>query len=92
MAKPRKKSTSFYPWVDPKDHGKGFKMNFSEVSYMEVGRTAEGYKQAEFLALTHPDMALNFAYPQHFYLSVEGFILIKTPQGQFEVVAKTDHC
>jgi len=44
----RKKETSFYPWVDVKDHSKGFKMNFSTVIYLELGRTSEGYKQAEF--------------------------------------------
>lgn len=47
----RKKHTSFYPWIDPKDHDKGFKLNFSMVTYIEVGRTPEGYKQAEFVAL-----------------------------------------
>lgn len=47
----RKKHTGFFPWIDPEDHEKGFKLNFSEVTYMEVGRTVEGYKQAEFVAL-----------------------------------------
>lgn len=92
MAKPRKKNTSFYPWIDPKDHEKGFKLNFSEVTYMEIGRTAEGYKQAEFIELKNSELALSFDYPKSFYLSAEGFILIKTPQGQFEVIAKTDNC
>ena len=91
MAKPRKKSTSFYPWVDPKDHDKGFKMNFSEVSYMEMGRTVEGFKQAEFIALKNPELALDFDYPKSFYISAECLILVKTPQGKFEVIAKTDH-
>lgn len=92
MAKPRKKNTSFYPWIDPKDHEKGFKLNFSEVTYMEIGRTAEGYKQAEFIELKNPELALDYDYPESFFLSAEGFILIKTPQGQFEVIAKTDNC
>ncbi len=46
MAKPHKKHTGFFPWNDPSDHEKGFKLNFSEVTYLEVGRTVEGYKQA----------------------------------------------
>jgi hypothetical protein len=81
----RKKHTSFYPWIDPKDHNKGFKLNFSEVTYLEVGRTPEGYKQAQFVALKNPEIALD-------YLSAEGFILIKTPQGKYEIIAKTDNC
>lgn len=88
----RKKHTSFYPWVDVKDHSKGFKMNFSPVTYIEVGRTPEGYKQAEFVGLKHPELALEYAYPQSFYLSAEGFILQKNMSGQFEVIAKTDNC
>lgn len=87
----RKKHTSFYPWIDPKDHDKGFKMNFSAVTYVEVGRTAEGYKQAQFIALKNPEMALEYDYPESFYLTAEGSILIKTPQGKFESVAKTDN-
>lgn len=90
MAKPRKKHTGFFPWIDPQDHEKGFKLNFSEVTYMEVGRTIEGYKQAEFVALKNPELALDFDYPQSFYLSAEGLILIQTPQGQYDVIAKTD--
>lgn len=88
----RKKHTGFYPWNDPSDHSKGFKLNFSEVTYVEVGRTPEGYKQVEFIALKNPDLALDYHYPKHFYLSTEGFILIKNPQGVFEVIAKTDNC
>ncbi len=87
----RKKHTGFFPWIDPEDHEKGFKLNFSEVTYMEVGRTVEGYKQAEFVALKNPELALDYAYPEHFYLSAEGMILIKTPQGKFEAIAKTDN-
>lgn len=90
MAKPRKKHTGFFPWIDPQDHEKGFKLNFSEVTYMEVGRTIEGYKQAEFIELKNPELALVFDYPKSFYLSAEGLILIKTPQGKFEVIAKSD--
>ena len=41
--------------------------------------------------LKNPELALNFDYPQSFYLSAEGLILIKTPQGKFEVIAKTDN-
>jgi hypothetical protein len=92
MAKPRKKHTGFFPWNDPKDHEQGFKLNFSEVTYLEVGRTVEGYKQAQFIGLRHPELALEYNYPESFYLSAEGFILIKTPQGTFEVIAKTDNC
>lgn len=92
MAKPRKKHTSFYPWIDPKNHEKGFKLNFSEVAYMEVGRTVEGYKQAEFIELKNPELALDYDYPQSFFLSAEGFILIQMLQGQYEVIAKTDNC
>ena len=84
----RKKHTSFYPWIDPKDHDKGFKLNFSEVTYLEMGRTPEGYKQAQFVGLKNPEMALDYAYPDSFYLSAEGFILIKTPQGKYEIIAK----
>ena len=91
MAKPRKKHTGFFPWIDSQDHEKGFKLNFSEVTYMEVGRTIEGYKQAQFIELKNTELALNFDYPQSFYLSAEGLILIKTPQGKFEVIAKTDN-
>ena len=90
MAKPRKKHTGFFPWNDPQDHEQGFKLNFSEVTYLEVGRTIEGYKQAQFIELKNPELALAFDYPKEFYLSAEGFILIKTPQGQFKVIAKTD--
>ncbi|MFZ0022176.1 hypothetical protein [Acinetobacter sp.] len=88
----RKKHTSFYPWIDPKDHDKGFRLNFSEVTYLEVGRSPEGYKQAQFVALKNPEMALDYAYPESFCLSAEGFILIKTPQGKYEIIAKTDNC
>lgn len=91
MAKPRKKHTGFFPWIDPQDQEKGFKLNFSEVSYMEVGRTVEGYKQAEFLELKNPELALSFDYPKSFYISAEGLVLIKTAQGKFEVIAKTDN-
>jgi hypothetical protein len=63
----RKKHTSFYPWIDPKDHDKGFKLNFSMVTYIEVGRTPEGYKQAEFVALKSPELAHGFFW-QSFYL------------------------
>ena len=92
MAKPRKKHTSFFPWIDHKDQSKGFKLNFSEVTYLEMGRTVEGYKQAQFIELRNPELALEYNYPESFYLSAEGFILIKTPQGAFEVIAKTDNC
>ena len=91
MAKPRKKHTGFFPWNDPADHSKGFKLNFSEVSYLELGRTVEGYKQAQFIELKNPELALAFEYPELFYISAEGFILIKSPQGKFEVIAKTDN-
>ena len=87
----RKKHTGFFPWIDPKGHEKGFKLNFSEVTYIEVGRTVEGYKQAEFVALKNPGLALDYAYPKSFYLTAEGMILIRTPQGKFEVIAKTDN-
>lgn len=91
MAKPRKKHTGFFPWIDPKDHEKGFKLNFSEVTYTEIGRTVEGYKQAEFIELKNPELALAFDYPKIFYISAEGLILIKTPQGKYDVIAKTDN-
>ena len=91
MAKPRKKHTGFFPWNDPSDHEKGFKLNFSEVTYLEVSRTVEGYKQAQFLELRNPDLALQFDYPNEFYISAEGFILVKTAQGKFEVIAKSDN-
>ena len=87
----RKKHTSFYPWIDPKDHNKGFKLNFSEVTYLEVGRTPEGYKQAQFVALKNPELALDFDYPEIFYISTEGLVLIKNAQGKFEAIAKTDN-
>lgn len=87
----RKKNTSFYPWVDPKDHVKGFKMNFSTVIYIETARTPEGYKQVEFVGLKNPELALEFDYPEKFYLSAEGMILIKTLQGTYEEIAKTDN-
>lgn len=90
MAKPRKKHIGFFPWIDAKDQSKGFKLNFSEVTYLEVGRTVEGYKHAQFVELKNPELALEFDYPKDFYLSAEGLILIKTPQGKFEVIAKTD--
>ncbi|WP_372404317.1 hypothetical protein ACDW34_05975 [Acinetobacter piscicola] len=86
----RKKHIGFFPWIDCKDHEKGFKLNFSEVTYFEVGRTIEGYKQAEFVALRNPELALDFDYPKSFYISTDGMILVKTPQGKFEVIAKTD--
>jgi hypothetical protein len=92
MAKPRKKHTGFFPWNDPKDHDQGFKLNFSEVTYIEVSRTVEGYKQAEFVALKHPELALDYDYPQSFYISAEGLILVKSAQGAFVVIAKTDNC
>ncbi|AYO54826.1 hypothetical protein [Acinetobacter wuhouensis] len=91
MAKPRKKHTGFFPWIDPQDHEKGFKLNFSEVTYLEIGRTIEGYKQAKFVELRNPELALAFDYPKSFYISSEGLVLIKTPQGKFEVIAKTDN-
>lgn len=87
----RKKHIGFFPWIDPKDHEKGFKLNFSEVTYLEIGRTVEGYKQAQFVALRNPELALDFDYPKEFYISAEGMVLVKTPQGRFEVIAKTDH-
>ncbi len=87
----RKKHTGFFPWIDPQDHTKGFKLNFSEVTYIEVGRTLEGYKQAEFVALKNPELALDYNYPKSFYISAEGLVLIKTPQGKYEVIAKTDN-
>ena len=90
MAKPRKKHTGFFPWNDPQNHDKGFKLNFSEVTYLEIGRTIEGYKQAKFVELRNPDLALEFEYPTEFYLSAEGFVLVKTTQGKFEIIAKTD--
>ncbi len=62
------------------------------MTYIEIGRTVEGYKQAEFVALKNPELALDYDYPKSFYLSAEGFILVKTPQGKFEVIAKTDSC
>jgi hypothetical protein len=92
MAKPRKKQTSFYPWIDPLDHDKGFKMNFSTVEYMEVGRTVEGYKQAEFIGLKNPELALDYAYPESFYLSAEGMILIKTLVNLHPIIQKTRAC
>ena len=88
----RKKNTSFYPWIDPKDHEKGFKMNFSAVIYIELGRTPEGYKQVQFIGLKNPELALDYVYPESFYLSTEGFILQKLASGQYEVIAKTDNC
>ncbi|OTG83693.1 hypothetical protein [Acinetobacter sp. ANC 4648] len=91
MAK-RKKQTSFYPWIDAADHSKGYKMNFSTVVYTEVARTAEGFMQVEFVELKNPELALDFAYPQSFYLSSEGLILHKLANGKFEVIAKTDNC
>lgn len=91
MAKPRKKHTGFFPWNDPKDHEQGFKLNFSEVTYLEVGRTVEGYKQAQFIELRNPELALAYNYPETFYLSAEGFILQKLPNGQYEVIAKSDN-
>ena len=91
MAKPRKKHTGFFPWIDAQDHEKGFKLNFSEVTYMEIGRTIEGYKQAEFIELKNHEINKNLNYPQSFYLSTEGLILIKKQQGKLEVIAKTDN-
>lgn len=91
MAKPRKKHTGFFPWIDPNNHEKGFKLNFSEVTYIELGRTSEGFKHVQFVELRNPELALQFDYPQDFYLSAEGLILVKNPQGQFEVIAKTDN-
>ena len=88
----RKKETSSNHWVDVKDHSKGFKMNFSTVIYLELGRTFEGYKQAEFIGLKNPALALDYAYPEHFFLSSDGLILHKTASGKFEVIAKTDKC
>lgn len=88
----RKKQTSFYPWVDAQDHSKGFKLNFSMVSYIELGHTIEGYKQVQFVGLKQPEQALDYAYPEIFYLTAEGMILVKTAQGKFESIAKTDHC
>ena len=90
MAKPRKKHTGFFPWNDPNDHEKGFKLNFSEVTYLEIGRTPEGYKQAQFVELKNPELALEFNYPDNFYLSAEGLILQKLPSGKYEVIAKSD--
>lgn len=91
MAKPRKKHTGFFPWNDPANHEKGFKLNFSEVSYIEIGRTPEGFKHVQFVELRHPELALQYDYPENFYLSTEGLILVKNQKGQFEVIAKTDH-
>ncbi|MBI1450679.1 MULTISPECIES: hypothetical protein [Acinetobacter] len=91
MAKPRKKHTGFFPWIDPADQEKGFKLNFSEVTYLEIGRTVEGYKQAQFVALKNPELALDFDYPEIFYISTEGLVLIKNAQGKFETIAKTDN-
>lgn len=91
MAKPRKKHTGFFPWIDPQDHDKGFKLNFSEVTYLEIGRTIEGFKQVQFVELKNPELALDYTYPESFFLSADGLILIKTPQGKFEVIAKTDN-
>lgn len=88
---PRKKHTGFFPWIDPQDHNKGFKLNFSEVTYIEIGRTPEGYKQAEFVALRHPEFALDYDYPKSFYLTTEGLILKKLPSGTYVVIAKTDN-
>lgn len=90
MSKPRKKHTGFFPFVDPQDQSKGFKLNFSEVTYLEISRTVEGYKYAEFVALKNPELALSFNYPESFYLSAEGLILVKNSKGQFEAIAKTD--
>ena len=87
----RKKHTGFFPWIDPQDHTKGFKLNFSEVTYIEVGRTLEGYKQAEFVTLKNPELSLDFNYPKSFYISAEGLVLVKNPQGKYEVIAKTDN-
>lgn len=90
MAKIRKKHTGFFPWNDPNDQTKGFKLNFSEVSYVEIGRTIEGYKHCQFVELRQPQLALEFDYPAEFYLSAEGWILIKTQQGKYANIAKTD--
>ena len=79
MAKPRKKHTGFFPWIDPADQAKGFKLNFS------------GYKQAQFIELKNPELALDFDYPESFYITTEGLVLVKTPQGKFEAIAKTDN-
>lgn len=87
----RKRHTGFFPWIDPQDHSKGFKLNFSEVTYVEVARTPEGYKQVEFMALRHPELALDYDYPQSFYLTTDGMILKKLPSGKYEVIAKTDN-
>ncbi|MFW2044788.1 hypothetical protein [Acinetobacter variabilis] len=87
----RKKHTGFFPWIDPQDQSKGFKLNFSEVTYIEVGRTPEGYKQAEFVALKNPELALDYDYPASFYLSSDGLILKKLPNGKYTVIAKTDN-
>jgi len=87
----RKRHTGFFPWIDPQDHSKGFKLNFSEVTYVEVARTPEGYKQVEFVALRHPELALDYDYPQSFYLTTDGMILRKLPSGKYEVIAKTDN-
>ncbi len=87
----RKRHTGFFPWTDPQDHSKGFKLNFSEVTYVEVARTPEGYKQVEFVALRNPELALNYDYPQSFYLTTDGMILKKLPSGKYEVIAKTDN-
>ncbi len=87
----RKRHTGFFPWIDPQDHSKGFKLNFSEVTYVEVARTPEGYKQVEFVALRHPELALDYDYPQSFYLTTDGMILKKLPSGKYEVIAKTDN-
>ena len=87
----RKRHTGFFLWIDPQDHSKGFKLNFSEVTYVEVARTPEGYKQVEFVALRHPELALDYEYPQSFYLTTDGMILKKLPNGKYEVIAKTDN-
>lgn len=87
----RKRHTGFFPWIDPQDHSKGFKLNFSEVTYVEVARTPEGYKQVEFVALRHPELALDYEYPQSFYLTTDGMILKKLPSGKYEVIAKTNN-
>lgn len=87
----RKRHTGFFPWIDPQDHSKGFKLNFSEVTYVEVARTPEGYKQVKFVALRHPELALDYDYPQSFYLTTDGMILKKLPSGKYEVIAKTDN-
>lgn len=90
MSKPRKKHTGFFPFIDHQDHSKGFKLNFSEVTYLEIGRTIEGYKHAQFIVLKNPELALAFDYPEYFYLSAEGMVLVKNSKGQFEAIAKTD--